>query len=458
MGAGGREDTIAALITPPGRAAVALIRLSGDDARSVAEQIFVAQRPGRLRSHHVRYGRLVDPTDGTVIDEVLVTWMRAPHSYTGGDVVEIGCHGGTIAVQRVLTLLYGLGVRAAQPGEFTLRAFLNGRIDLSQAEAVMDVIEAQTTAALAQAQAQLAGRLAQEVRAARAVLLEPLAYLTALIDFPEEGIEAESIVPVLDAAELRINGLLAGAEQGIRLRQGARVVLAGRPNVGKSSLMNALLRSERAIVTPIAGTTRDTLEEQIEVDGVAIVLIDTAGLRASADPIEQIGVARTRAALADADLVLLVLDAQQPLTTEDEDVLAATQQRPTLLVWNKCDTDAALIPALPDAARHAAAVVAIAARSGRGLAELRAAIGRQLLGDVRAGAGERLVSHARQRAALERAAEYLAAARSTLLRGGDSDLIAGDLLVAANALGEISGETVGEDLLDLIFSKFCIGK
>jgi tRNA modification GTPase len=458
MGAEHSEDTIAALITAPGRAAVALIRLSGDDARAITERIFVPQRAGRLRSHQVRYGRLVDPRDGTLIDEVLVTWMRAPHSYTGGEVVEIGCHGGTIAVQRALTLIYGLGARPAQPGEFTLRAFLNGRIDLSQAEAVMDVVEAQTTAALAQAQAQLAGRLAQEVRAARAALLEPLAYLTALIDFPEEGIEPESIVAALDAAEVRIRQLLAGAEQGIRLRQGARVVLAGRPNVGKSSLMNALLRSERAIVTPIAGTTRDTLEEQIEIDGLAVVLIDTAGLRASDDPIEQIGVARTRAALAAADLVLLVLDAQQALTAEDEDVIAATQQRPTLLVWNKCDSDAVAVPAVPAAAAHAAAAVATAARDGRGLAQLRAAIGRQLLGDVRAGAGERLVSHARQRAALERAGEYLAAARATLLRGGGSDLIAGDLLVAANALGEISGETVGEDLLDLIFSKFCIGK
>ncbi|NJL05345.1 MAG: tRNA uridine-5-carboxymethylaminomethyl(34) synthesis GTPase MnmE, partial [Chloroflexaceae bacterium] len=251
-----------------------------------------------------------------VVDEALLTYMRAPHSFTCEDVIELSCHGGAMPVQRTLALALAGGARLAEPGEFTLRAFLNGRIDLSQAEATLDVIRAQTSTSLALAQAQLGGWLAQTIRTIRADLLNSLAYLTATLDFPEDEIEVADITPDLERSLAAVQQLLATADQGQIYRQGARAALVGRPNAGKSSLLNALLRHERAIVTPIAGTTRDTLEETANIGGIPVVLIDTAGITASDDPVEQIGVARSHAALAAADLVLLVLDSTQPVSPE----------------------------------------------------------------------------------------------------------------------------------------------
>ncbi|WP_031458458.1 tRNA uridine-5-carboxymethylaminomethyl(34) synthesis GTPase MnmE [Chloroflexus sp. MS-G] len=451
------SDTIAAIATPPGEGGIGIIRLSGPDAQPIALRIFRPVRPGRLRSHRVRYGHVIGP-DGQVIDEALLTFMAAPHSFTREDVVEISCHGGALPVQLTLEAALAAGARLANPGEFTLRAFLNGRIDLSQAEATLDVIRAQTRAGLTIAQAQLDGWLAREVRAARQAILEPLAYITALIDFPEEGIEPQTVAGPIAQALATVERLLAGAEQGMVLRNGARVVIVGRPNVGKSSLLNALLRVERAIVTPIPGTTRDTLEELANLAGVPVVLIDTAGMRTSTDPVEQIGVERAVAALTRADLALLVFDASQPLTPEDEAMLATTADRPTIIVWNKCD-DPALPP--PPTPHHpqCKAVVACSARYGHGIEHLAQTIARTLLGGtLPAMASTHLVSNPRHRAALRRAEEFLRAAQETLAMGAATDLLAADLTGAANALGEITGETVGEDLLDMIFSRFCIGK
>ncbi|WP_298820737.1 tRNA uridine-5-carboxymethylaminomethyl(34) synthesis GTPase MnmE [Chloroflexus sp.] len=452
------SDTIAAIATPPGEGGIGIIRLSGPDAQPIALKIFRPARPGRLRSHRVRYGHVIGP-DGNVIDEALLTLMAAPHSFTREDVIEISCHGGALPVQLTLEAALAAGARLANPGEFTLRAFLNGRIDLSQAEATLDIIRAQTSVGLAVAQAQLGGWLAREVRAARAALLEPLAYVTALIDFPEEGIEPQAIAEPIRQALATVERLLSSADQGIVIRNGARVALVGRPNVGKSSLLNALLRVERAIVTPIPGTTRDTLEETANLAGVPVVLIDTAGMRASTDPVEQIGVERAVAALASADLALLVLDAQQPLTAEDEAMLVATAEQPALIVWNKCD-DPALPPPPPPPHPKRVAVVACSARYGHGIDTLAQAIATALLGGAPpvAGAATHLVSNPRHRAALRRAAECLRAAQETLATNAALDLLAADLTGAANALGEITGETVGEDLLDVIFSRFCIGK
>ncbi|ACL23580.1 tRNA uridine-5-carboxymethylaminomethyl(34) synthesis GTPase MnmE [Chloroflexus aggregans] len=451
------SDTIAAIATPPGEGGIGIIRLSGPDAQSIAVKIFRPIRPGRLRSHRVRYGHVIGP-DGNVIDEALLTFMAAPHSFTREDVIEISCHGGALPVQLTLEAALAAGARLANPGEFTMRAFLNGRIDLSQAEATLDVIRAQTSAGLAVAQAQLGGWLAREVRVARAALLEPLAYITALIDFPEEGIEPQAVAAPIAQALATVERLLASAEQGIVLRNGARVALVGRPNVGKSSLLNALLRVERAIVTPIPGTTRDTLEETANLAGVPVVLIDTAGMRNSTDPVEQIGVERAAAALASADLALLVFDAQQPLTDEDEAMLTTTADKPTIIVWNKCDDPAILPPTAPEHP-HRVAVAACSARYGHGIDELAKTIATTLLGGTLPAVGAtHLVSNPRHRAALRRAAEYLRAAQETLNTNAATDLLAADLTGATNALGEITGETVGEDLLDVIFSRFCIGK
>jgi tRNA modification GTPase len=402
-----------------------------------------------------------DPATGAVVDESLLALMRAPRSFTREDVVELSCHGGPLPLQSALALVLAAGARLANPGEFTMRAFLNGRIDLTQAEATLDVIRAQTGAGLALAQAQLGGWLAREVRAARAALLDCLAYVTVVVDFPEDEVEPQEIGPQLRASLAAVEGLLQGADQGIIYRQGARAALVGRPNVGKSSLLNALLRADRAIVTPIPGTTRDTLEETANLAGIPVVLVDTAGIHASDDPVEQIGVERSRAALAGADLALLVLDATEPLSEGDRTIAALTLEKPTILVWNKVDQGLAEAQTTSPLDGHPRllATVRASARTGAGVQGLAQAIAGALLGGAPPAAGEqRLVSSPRHRDALRRAEEHLQAAHAGWHAGHPTDLIGGDLRAALNALGEITGETVGDDLLDVIFSRFCIGK
>jgi tRNA modification GTPase len=455
------DDTIVAIATPPGEGGIGVIRLSGAAAPAIAETIFRPARPGKLRSYRLRYGHVVDPQSGEVIDEVLLTLMRAPRSFTREDVVEISCHGGPLPVQRTLSLALAAGARLARPGEFTMRAFLNGRIDLSQAEATLDVIRAQTRTALALAQAQLGGWLAQEIRRLRAELLEVLAYVTVLVDFPEDEVDAQDIGPDLQRALETLRRLLAGADQGQIYRQGARAVLVGRPNVGKSSLLNALLRTERAIVTNIPGTTRDTLEETANLGGVPVVLIDTAGITESSDPIEQLGIERSRAALEGADLALLVFDSQTGLSEGDRRIATVTLDKPTILVWNKSDAPAGSDPAAPDspfAHPELRAVVATSAHTGAGMERLARTVAEVLLGGAPSSGDAHLVSNPRHRDALERALRHLETAAEGYSAGLPTDLMGGDLTVALNALGEITGESIGDDLLDVIFSRFCIGK
>ncbi len=462
------DDTIAAIATPPGEGGIGIVRISGPAAQAIAGKVFRPLRPGPLRSYQLRYGHIVDPATGAVVDEALLALMRAPRSFTREDVVELSCHGGPLPLQSTLALVLAAGARLANPGEFTMRAFLNGRIDLTQAEATLDVIRAQTGAGLALAQAQLGGWLAREVRAARAALLDCLAYITVVVDFPEDEVEPQDIGPQLRAGLATVQELLRGADQGIIYRQGARAALVGRPNVGKSSLLNALLRAERAIVTPIPGTTRDTLEETANLAGIPVVLVDTAGIHASDDPVERIGVERSRAALAGADLALLVLDATRPLTEGDRAIAALTLEKPTILVWNKVDAaeattdDGHTQPMVGDLSLdhpQLRATVRTSARTGAGIEELAQAIGGALLGGAPLAAGEaRLVSSPRHRDALRRAEELLQAAVAGWEAGHPADLIGGDVRAALNALGEITGETVGDDLLDVIFSRFCIGK
>jgi tRNA modification GTPase len=424
----------------------------------------------------MRYGHVVAP-DGARVDEALAVYMRAPHSFTAEDVVEISCHGGPLVLSRALALALEHGARPAEPGEFTMRAFVNGRLDLTQAEATLDVIRARTATGLALAQAQLGGWLSNELRRIRQTLLGPLAYCTALVDFPEDEVEPQEIAAPLADSLRDLERLRATADQGIVYRQGARAALVGRPNAGKSSLLNALLRADRAIVTAIPGTTRDTLEETANLHGIPVVLVDTAGIAETDDPIERLGVVRSRAALAAADLALLVLDASAPPTPADAEIAALTVDKPTIVVLNKIDLieptndqqkprSESQEPKVDSAIRKSqvsslksqvSAVVATSALSGAGLNDLARAVADLLLGGA-APAGERMVSNPRHRDALARAAGHVRDALDGQARGVPADLLAVDLTAALAAIGEITGEAVHDDLLAAIFSRFCIGK
>lgn len=453
------DDTIAAISTPLGEAGIGIVRLSGPLSASIVSRIFVpagARAAKPLVPRRLTLGHIVDPHSGQVIDEVLVSFMPAPHTYTRQDVAEINCHGGIVPTRRILELCLREGARLAGPGEFTLRAFVNGRIDLAQAEAILDVIRARTDAGLQVAIGQLAGRLSQRVRSIRETLLETQAHLVASIDFPEDEIPPVDVALALERALQSLAELLQEADRGIVYRQGVRTAIIGRPNVGKSSLLNALLRTDRAIVTPIPGTTRDTVEETLNLQGVPIVLVDTAGLEADTrDLIEQLGIERSRRALQLADLALMVLDGSMPLQPADFDIFALLGDKPTLLVINKIDLELRLaVDQLPPQYPR----VLISAKTGEGLPQLEEAILDMVLGGHIRVADDLLVSNPRHKQALTHARECVSAALSAYRAGTPADFITIDLAEALDALGEITGETASEELIERIFSEFCIGK
>lgn len=454
------DDTIAAISTPIGEGGIGIVRMSGPEALPILQKIFVRGKPTNIQypisSFQLHYGHIVDPETAEVIDEVLVSYMKAPRTYTRQDVAEINCHGGIAPLRRVLELCLRQGARLALPGEFTLRAFINGRIDLAQAEAVLDIVRAKTEAGLRVAVSQLEGRLSAQIRALRRQLLDVLAYLEATIDFEEDEIPARDIAPDLEGVQTQLEKLLAQADRGIIYRQGIRTAIVGRPNVGKSSLLNALLRTSRALVTPIPGTTRDTLEETLNLQGIPLILVDTAGIVSETeDLIERLSIERSRTALTQADLALFVVDGSEPLTEADRQIANLATGKTTILVVNKIDLPRAVgdLDILPEARR-----VEISALTGEGLGELEETIVEVVFSGQVLASDELLVSSPRHKSILKRALHHVASAQDAYTQGMPADFVAIELTAAVNALGEITGETVTEDLLETIFSQFCVGK
>jgi len=450
------DQTIVAPATAAGEGGVGIIRLSGAESLALLRRFFIPSATVDTYQSHYLYHGHVHAADGEPIDEVLAVYMRAPRSYTGEDVVEVHGHGGILIQRRLLDLFLDAGARLAHPGEFTLRAFLNGRIDLAQAEGVIDVIRSRSEAASRLALRQLDGVLSRRIHALRDRLLESLAFIEAHIDFPDEEIEPPHLSRVAGSLTLvrqDIDKMLAGFDQGRVLREGMHVLILGRPNVGKSSLLNALLGEARAIVTEIPGTTRDTIEENLVLGGVPLRLIDTAGVRDATDPVEAEGVRRSREYCATADLVLLVVDGSVSPQPEDLLALEACGDRPVLLVINKSDRPQQNLPKpysdLP--------AVAISARTGAGLDLLCTEISRRFIGSGEARDSVQ-VSDRRHREALLRCRSSLDAFLVAATTNPSPEFLALDLREALQALGEITGETTPDAILEQIFSRFCVGK
>ena len=453
-------DTIAAIATGSQVSAIGIVRVSGPEALPLMDRIF-APSDGRPMSAHADrklvYGAL-SGADGAVLDYCLCTVSRAPHSYTGEDTAELQCHGSPVVLSEALNTLFKAGARQAGPGEFTKRAFLNGRMDLTEAEAVIDVIEAESAAAAANAAGQLAGAVTRRTDAVYGLLTDMAAHFAAALDYPDEDIEPfelEGYASRLDGAIEALESLCATFERGRVLREGLRISLIGRPNVGKSSLLNALLGYERAIVTDEPGTTRDTIEEKTVLGGVLLRLTDTAGLREAGGEVERLGVRRALQAAEGSDLVIAVFDGAEPLSERDEETLAvARRARRAVAVVNKSDLHRRLDTArLPDCFEH---VVSISARTGRGLDALAAAV-REMFPAPEAPAGE-ILTNARQADAVGRALVSLRAARDAMREGVTPDAVLTEAEQAQQALGELSGRSVTDDVTDRIFSRFCVGK
>lgn len=453
------HDTICAVSTPPGEGGIGIIRVSGRQSIEIAERIFRPKGVKDLRSvpsHSLHYGRIVDPATDEIIDEALLTVMRAPATYTREDVVEVNCHGGMAALRRTLVCLLAAGARPAEPGEFTKRAFLNGRIDLAQAEAVMDIIRAKTELSLRAANEQLIGGLSGEAANLRERMIGIVAGVEAGVDFPEEDVETPSGGPLAHEIESllhEIDGMLSGFQYGRILREGYATAIVGRPNVGKSSLLNALLRQNRAIVTEVPGTTRDVLEEYLSIDGMPIRILDTAGIRHTHDLVEQEGVRRSLAAIARADIVLVVLDGAQPLVADDRRVIEEARGKTTIAVINKSDLARKLEPLdWPERS------VEISCKTGQGLDALRTS----LLDAMHRGAvpprEHAWAVNERHRRALEQARGSMEKALASASAGLSPEFIALDLRDALDSVGLITGATYTEDILERIFRDFCIGK
>lgn len=456
------ETTIAAIATAPGEGGIGIVRISGSQAADVADALFHTKK---IKSFHeaepyrLYFGHVVRKDQR--VDEGLAVYMKAPHSYTGEDVVEIQIHGSTEALRETLELALENGALPASRGEFTKRAFLNGRLDLTQAEAVMDIIEARGSAALSQAESHLSGALSRFVKMSRDELTDLITKLEVTIDYPEEDLEDltnEQIGEGLDGIEKSLSSLLKRSEEGRIIKDGLRTAIVGRPNAGKSSLLNALLQEDRAIVTDIPGTTRDTIEESIKIGGVPLVLMDTAGLRETDNKVEKIGIERAKKSMEQADLVLAVIDGSHSLEKEDKELLSSLQGRKSMVILNKYDLPQEVDEEEIKALAGDAPVVSLSARYGSGMEELEEAL-RRLTETQDRDAGRRLfLTNLRHVDLVKKALEAVRRAQQSLQDGMPADCITVDLVEAWNRMGEITGETVDNELINKIFERFCVGK
>ena len=457
------EDTIAAISTPIGVGGIGIVRMSGSKSVEIIKNMFRTKDGKALecfKNRYFYYGKIVD-SEGKTADEVLVVVMRAPNSYTKEDIAEIHCHGGIVPLRQILRIAIQQGARLAQPGEFTKRAFLNGRIDLAQAEGVMDLICAKTESAAEASIQHMEGILSSRIRNMRKSLIDIMARIEVAIDYPEEDIEeleTEKYIENLTFLINDLNRLLSTADTGKLIRQGIKVVIVGKPNVGKSSLLNALLRENRAIVTDIPGTTRDVIEESLDIDGVLVRILDTAGIRKAADIIEDIGINRSRQSIKEADLVLWVMDASGLIDDEDLEIAEEIKDKNKIIVLNKIDKQMAVdLKSIKEYIKDTP-VIKTSAILGQGIPDVEKSIHDMVMGGKVWTNDEVFITNIRHQEALIRAGEHIRDALSALKNNIPLDLVSIDVREACDALGTITGETVTEDLLDKIFSEFCLGK
>ena len=458
------DDTIAAIATAPGIGGIGIIRVSGPESCDVVNRIFHSKQSiplGERQTRTIHYGHIVHPKTGKILDEVIVVLMKGPHSYTAEDVVEIQCHGGFVSVREILKVLLSEGVRQAEEGEFTKRAFLNGRIDLTQAEAIIDIIDAKTEQSLEVAVNQLDGTLSKYIRSLRDELIAMIAHLEVTIDYPEEDIEevsAQEVRTGLEPILEKMDTLLATAQRGKLLRDGVMVSIIGRPNAGKSSLMNALLREDRAIVTNIPGTTRDSIEEFLTIQGIPVRLIDTAGIRETEDIVESMGVEKARQYLDKADVVVLVIDGSKPLEPEEQELLQLITNRPSIIFLNKADQAQYVSKEEIAALGTFTEIVTISAAQGEGMDEMARVITSLVQGGSVQASHEAMLSNVRHITLMEQAKVSLNQSILAIDSGMPIDLIVTDIRAAWELLGDITGESLRESMVDELFKRFCLGK
>lgn len=457
-----KTDTIAAIATAMSNSGIGIVRISGDEALDVADRIFRPKKGSRkvsdMETHTIHYGYVTDGDE--VIDEVMLLIMKAPRSYTCEDTIEIDCHGGVLVMKKILETVLKYGARPAEPGEFTKRAFLNGRIDLSQAESVIDVINAQNELALKSSVSQLQGAVLEKIKAIRAVVLHEIAFIESALDDPEhvslEGYP-EQLHEIMSDAHSKVKKLLNSSDNGKMLKEGINTAIVGKPNAGKSSLLNILVGEERAIVTEIAGTTRDILQEQIQIGGIGLNVIDTAGIRDTEDIVEKIGVNKSREYIEKADLIIYVVDSSTELDENDQEIIEAIQNKKAIVLLNKSDLDAKTDASVLQT-QLSKPILSISAKNNTGIHELETLIEEMFFSGKLSFNDEVYITNIRQKNALAEAQNSLKMVLQSIADGMPEDFFTIDMMNAYEALGTIIGESVGEDLVNEIFSKFCMGK